>query len=1179
MQNLQGHGFAPKSTDNRNTKTSLWHLGIELVEIMDKSPLDKSPLTDDPLWFKDAIIYEVPVKSFADSDGDGIGDFRGLTEKLDYIQDLGVTAIWLLPFFPSPLRDDGYDISDYETINPIYGNLEDFQTLLDAAHQRGIRVIIELIVNHTSDQHPWFQRARKAPPGSNERNFYVWSDTPDKYKGVRIIFKDFETSNWTWDPVAKAYYWHRFYSHQPDLNFEHPELQQAIFDTVDFWLNMGVDGLRLDAVPYLYEQEGTICENLPQTHAFLQKLRSHMDARFPNRMLLAEANQWPEDAAAYYGQGDECHMNFHFPLMPRLFMSLQMEDSFPILDILQQTPQIPGNCQWALFLRNHDELTLEMVSDEDRDYMYRVYAQDPQARINLGIRRRLAPLQGNNRRRIELLNSLLLSLPGTPVLYYGDEIGMGDNIYLGDRNGVRTPMQWSADRNAGFSRANPQKLYLPIIVDPEYHYETVNVEAQRSNSNSLWWWMKRLIAVRSRFKAFGRGTFELLYPENRKVLAFTRTYDGEHILVVANLSRFVQGVELDLSAFKGATPVEIFGRTEFPTVGENPYFLSLGPHAFYWFTLQFQTSTVQPPKPQVRLPIVLANGNWQDIYTRAESKTTLQTVLSDYLRTSRWMGSKTDLMQTIEIVDAIPVESPSAEQTNDRRFYHIVLVKVAFTEGIPETYVVPIGFAETGDAISPDPGVTDHAIAQVQGKNTSGILFDALTDRHFLTIPLTAIAQKQHYSGKLGELVAVPTETLNQIWMEGKAQATQSLAAHPSMTLDPHVLRRLRSNSLVAYGDRFLLKLFHHVDDCINSDLEIGRFLTDSSANKGLPHPENIAPIAGYLEYRRKGHEPMTVGLLQKFIPETRDAWSYALDNLRDHYVDVLTRQIDISEITLPSGSVGVAIEMPIPDLAYETMGNQLRAAELLGQRAAELHLALASDTDHPNFAPEEFNSFYQRSIYQYMRNQAGQVLLLLKKHLRFFPDSMQPMAKALLSNQVMLMDRFKLLLDQPITTIRTRCHGNFHLEEVLYTGKDVVIIDFEGEPTRTLSERRMKRSPLRDVSGMLQSFYYASRVALRNEEESGIIRPENLPLMEQWASFFYAWAAVAFLKQYIKTADGAAFIPKDYQELQVLLDAFLLEKTVYELGYEMNNRPDWVDIPLQRTLELLNIPRSTWQS
>jgi maltose alpha-D-glucosyltransferase/alpha-amylase len=1149
--------------------------------------MQKSTLNDDPLWFKDAIIYEVPVRAFADSDGDGIGDFRGLTERIDYIQDLGVTAIWLLPFFPSPLRDDGYDVSDYVSVNSIYGNLDDFKIFLDAAHERGIRVIVELIVNHTSDQHPWFQRARKAPPGSKERDFYVWSDTPDKYKGVRIIFKDFEVSNWTWDPVAKAYYWHRFYSHQPDLNYEHPELQQALFGVLDFWLGMGVDGLRMDAVPYLYEQEGTNCENLPRTHAFLKQLRNHVDSKFPNRMLLAEANQWPEDAAEYYGQGDECHMNFHFPLMPRLFMGLQMEDSFPIIDILQQTPQIPDNCQWAVFLRNHDELTLEMVSDEDRDYMYRVYAQDPQARINLGIRRRLAPLLGNNRRKIELMNSLLLSMPGTPVLYYGDEIGMGDNFYLGDRNGVRTPMQWSGDRNAGFSRTNPQKLYLPTIVDPEYHYETVNVEAQRANPNSLWWWMKRLLAIRSRYKAFGRGTFELLYPENRKVLAFTRTYQGEHILVVANLSRFVQAVELDLSAFKGMVPVEIFGRTEFPAVGEAPYFLSMGPHAFYWFTLQFQTSPTPIPRPQTQLPTVPVNGRWQDVYAKPESRKALEAVLPDYLRTCHWFDKKTRIIQSVQIADAIPVENAALPQSSKKKgskgkkdehiaepvqhnAFHIVLVRVDYTEGIPDTYVLPLGYAdikEDGDRAEPS---IEHAVALVKGTKNSGILFDALEDREFLAIPLAAIANKLHYQGSAGELIASQSNVFSQLWAD---------ATHTGAAFEPHLLRSGKSNELIVYDGTseggsahgsFILKLFRKVEECINPDLEIGRFLTDTSATIGLPSPDHLAAVAGALEYHQKGIEPMTVGMLQQFIPDTRDAWSYALDGMRDFFERVMARQEDISEIPLPPTLLTMALRADAPDLAGEVIGSYLKVAELLGQRTAEMHIALASDSDDPRFAPEEFSSFYQRSIYQFMRNQTGQVLLLLKKQLKQLPPDLQPAARLVLNYKDQMMGRFKATVDQPITAMRARCHGNYHLEEVLYTGKDFVIIDFEGEPTRSMSERRMKRSPLRDIAGMLQSFYYASRVGLQREVENGLIRPENLPLMEQWAQFFYCWVSVIFLKRYFDVAADAAFLPQAQQELQVLLDAFLLEKAVYELGYELNHRPDWLEIPLQRILELM---------
>ncbi|MFC2044426.1 maltose alpha-D-glucosyltransferase, partial [Chloroflexota bacterium] len=540
----------------------------------------------DPLWYRDAVIYELHVRAFHDSDGDGFGDFPGLTEKLDYLQDLGVTAIWLLPFYPSPFKDDGYDVSDYTNVHHTYGTLNDFKALLREANYRGLRVITELILNHTSDQHIWFQRARRAAIGSPGRDFYVWSDTAENFKEARIIFKDFESSNWTWDSVAKSYYWHRFYSHQPDLNFNNPRVRQAVLHVIDFWLNLGVSGLRLDAVPYLYEQEGTNCENLPKTHSFLKGLRRHVDEQFKNRMLLAEANQWSEDAIAYFGDGDECHMAYHFPLMPRMFMAIRMEDRFPIVDILQNTPQIPEACQWATFLRNHDELTLEMVTDEERDYMYRVYAYDTQTRLNLGIRRRLAPLLNNDRKKIELMNGLLFSLPGTPIIYYGDEIGMGDNVYLGDRNGVRTPMQWSADRNAGFSRANSQRLYLPVNIGPEYHYEAINVDAQQNNPDSLLWSTKRIIDLRKNFKAFGHGRLEFLNPDNRKVLAFIRRYEEETILVVANLSRSVQHTSLNLAEFNGKMPVEVFGQVEFPRIGDSLYFIVLSPYAFYWLSIE-----------------------------------------------------------------------------------------------------------------------------------------------------------------------------------------------------------------------------------------------------------------------------------------------------------------------------------------------------------------------------------------------------------------------------------------------------------------------------------------------------------------------------------------------------------------------------------------------------------------
>lgn len=538
------------------------------------------------LWYKSAIIYQVHVKAFLDSTRDGYGDFRGLYEKLDYIASLGVTAIWLLPFYPSPLKDDGYDIADWCGVHKTYGTLEDCNEFIEAAHQRGLKVIGELVINHTSDQHPWFQAARRAPPGSSERDFYVWSDTPDRYRDARIIFTDSEPSNWTWDNVAKAYFWHRFFHHQPDLNYDNPAVRDEIIKVMRFWLDQGLDGLRLDAVPYLFEREGTNCENLPETHAYLKQLRAVVDCDYPDRMLLAEANQWPQDVRAYFGDGDECHMAFHFPLMPRLFMSLRKEDTRPIRDILEQTPAIPENCEWAIFLRNHDELTLEMVTDEERDYMYNEYATDPQMRLNVGIRRRLAPLLNNNRRAVELLTSLLLSLPGTPIIYYGDEIGMGDNIYLGDRNGVRTPMQWNGDRNAGFSRADAARLYSPLIADPVYGYQAINVEAQDRDQSSLLNWMKRTIDVRQRLTPLKVGVLQLLSSGNHCVLAFVRRTADEIILVVANMSRFVQPAALVLAEFAGRRPVEVIGRAEFPCIEATPYFLSLGPHSFYWFDLK-----------------------------------------------------------------------------------------------------------------------------------------------------------------------------------------------------------------------------------------------------------------------------------------------------------------------------------------------------------------------------------------------------------------------------------------------------------------------------------------------------------------------------------------------------------------------------------------------------------------
>ncbi len=768
-------------------------------------------LPDDPLWYKDAVVYEIHVRAFFDANGDGMGDFAGLTAKLDYLQDLGVTALWLLPFCPSPWKDDGYDISDYENVHPAYGTLRDFQVFLREAHSRGLRVITEIVLNHTSDQHVWFQRSRRAAPGSRWRNYYVWSDTPERYPEARIIFKDFESSNWSWDPVAKAYYWHRFYAHQPDLNFDNPEVRAAMLNAVDFWLEMGVDGLRLDAVPYLYEREGTNCENLPETHAFLRDLRAHVDTRHTGRMLLAEANQWPEDAIAYFGSGDECHMAFHFPLMPRLFMATRMEDRYPVTEILSLTPAIPENSQWAVFLRNHDELTLEMVTDEERDYMYRVYAQDRHMRINLGIRRRLAPLLENDRRRIELMNALLFSLPGTPVIYYGDEIGMGDNFYLGDRNGVRTPMQWSGDRNAGFSRANPQRLYLPAIIDPEYHYEALNVETQQNNPHSLLWWMKRALAQRKQSRALGRGSIEFLYPENRRVLAFVRSYGSENVLVVANLSRFAQAAEIDLSRFQGMGMQELFGRSDFPPVGDRPYFISLGPHAFYWFALQPR----EAPKEALRadageLPVI-AIESWENPFS-PPVRATLSRMMPAFLRERRWFRGKMRPIRQVEFFDLVKLPKSGA---------YLGLLRVEYGEGEPEIYTLSLAISRDGSARR------EWVLASLEARDGSkGQLYSGLQSREFTDELVGSILRRKRFAGERGELSASHTRAFRALW--GKD--------HP--TLEPSLSQADQDNTVIFYGDRFALKLFRKIEEGPHPEREIGTLLTE------LKFPY-AAPLAG----------------------------------------------------------------------------------------------------------------------------------------------------------------------------------------------------------------------------------------------------------------------------------------------------------------------------------------------
>ena len=1119
-----------------------------------KSQLGDWPesLGDDSLWYRDAIFYELRVGAFQDSDGDGIGDFRGLIERLDYLQDLGVTVLWLLPFYPSPLRDDGYDISDYTNVDPQLGSLDDFRAVLREAHQRGLRVITELVLNHTSDQHPWFQRARRAPAGSRWRNYYVWSDDPEKYAEARVIFQDFEPSNWSWDPVAKSYYWHRFYAHQPDLNFESADVRRAVVRFLDFWLGMGVDGLRLDAIPYLYEQEGTNCENLPQTHGFLKDLRQHIDATHRDRMLLAEANQWPEDAVAYFGQGDECHMAFHFPVMPRLFMALQMEDRYPIIDILIQTPPIPETCQWALFLRNHDELTLEMVTDEERDYMYRVYAADARARLNLGIRRRLAPLLGNDRRRIELMNALLYSLPGTPVLYYGDEIGMGDNIYLGDRNGVRTPMQWSSDRNAGFSRANPQQLYLPIIVDPEYHFESINVEAQQKNPHSLLSWTKRLISLRKRHRAFGRGVFELLHPSNRKVLAFVRAHDSERILVVANLSRFVEYVELDLSQYVDVVPFEIFSGKPFPRIGSLPYLLTLGPHDFYWFRLEAERegerAAVEVGQPV--LPKLSIRGSWRGVL-QPDNREIFEQVLPELLRARRWFGGKGSPIASASIVDVLPLGSGDAAA-------QLAMVEVGRDGAIPELYCMPIAFlaGDRADALRRDRPNAIFAELEVVGKGASaqGVLCDALEQAEVCADLLDAIRRRRKIRGESGTLLATPSRALVRF------------RDVEERWLAPSLVRTEQSNSTILYGEKLILKVFRRLAEGINPELEIGRFLTERARFSHTPE------VAGAFEYRRGRQKSQTLAVLTSYVENEGEAWTYTLDQVGQYFERALARQHEIGVIPVLERDAVDLVAEETPALIVELVGGYLESARLLGARTAELHLALASDPSDPSFAPEPFTSLYQRARYQSMRNTTAHSFDLLKARQGALVGDVAAEAGRLLGMKERVLEEFRAILGARFGGTRIRCHGDYHLGQVLHTGNDFVIIDFEGEPARSPGERKLKRSPLTDVAGMLRSFDYVAHHALLSHD--AMIRSQDETNLERWANLWVKWAGAAFLRGYFPAIADRQLIPSDPRQLRSLLRVLLLDKAIYELGYELDNRPAWASLPIRGILDLLESPR-----
>lgn len=1110
--------------------------------------------TSEPAWYRNAVIYQLHVRAFYDSNNDGIGDIPGLIQKLDYIQDLGVTALWMLPLFPSPLKDDGYDIADYYSINPMYGDLDDFQKLLEEAHRRDLKVITELVMNHTSDQHEWFQKSRRAEPGDPWRDFYVWSDDPHRYSEVRIIFQDFESSNWTWDEKAGAYYWHRFYHHQPDLNFENPDVREEMLRVLEFWLDLGVDGLRLDAVPYLFEKEGTNCENLPATHNFLKELRARIDQKYDDRMILAEANQWPEDAAAYFGNGDECHMNFHFPLMPRLFMAVEREDRFPVIDILDQTPELPEGCQWAIFLRNHDELTLEMVTDEERDYMYRAYADDPRARVNLGIRRRLTPLLRDDRRKIELLNVLLLSLPGTPIIYYGDEIRMGDNIYLGDRDAVRTPMQWSEDRNAGFSKASPHQLYLPVIAEAAYHFASRNVEVDQNRPHSLLWWMRRLINLRKQYQAFGCGSIEFLRPDNGKVLAFLREFEHngseEHLLVVANLSRFAQCVELDLSRFRGRIPTELFGQTGFPAIGELPYFLTLGPHGFYWFRLDWEGGDAAASTST--LPVCELENEWDEIFHEPARKSLLA-ALPAWLQRQRWFAGKARKIQQTRIRDVVPLAD--SENSSELR---LAIVTVDYVEGEPETYLMPLVFAlhqQRLDIVGDHPA---SGVLQLQLRETGDIatLCDASREPGFWRGLFEAIVTGESVTGTSGKI--------------SRLQMPSTIVTSGGRDMSVSIHGGEQSNSSALIDGQYFMKLFRRLHHGINPEIEIGMHLQEHSSIACVP------PLEGALEYRPAQGDPVSLVVAQRLVESESDAWTYTLDELGRYFERVESEFADtrLDPELLPDVPLLTLAERPVPELAAEIIGPYLETARLLGQRTAEMHLALGEATEESAFAAESFSKLSQRSLYQSMRTLTRRSLSLLGKHRSRLPGTLDNPVERLLSMEEQLLERFRILIDgDVIPAKRIRTHGDFHLGQVLFTGRDFVIIDFEGEPDRSIGERRLKRSPLRDVAGMLRSFHYASHAVRLGQAPGTVMAAQDsvvAEMLERWLQVWFTWVSAKYLKAYLDRMSSSDLLPADQQQRQLLLDLFVLEKAVYELRYELNNRPDWASIPLQGILQLV---------
>jgi len=1105
---------------------------------------------DDTLWYKDAIIYELHVRAFYDSNGDGIGDFQGLIHKLDYLQDLGVTALWLLPFYPSPLRDDGYDIADSRSVHPHYGTRRDFRLFVQEAHARGLKVITELVVNHTSDQHPWFQAARRARPMSRKRHYYVWSPTDTKYARTRIIFPETEKSNWTWDPVARAYYWHRFFAHQPDLNYANPQVLRVVFRTMRFWLDMGVDGFRLDAVPYLCEREGTMNENLPETHAVLKEMRRLLDQHYEGRMFLAEANQWPADVLPYFGDGDECHMAYHFPLMPRIFMALRQADRHPITEILRQTPEIPDICQWALFLRNHEELTLEMVTDEERDYMYREYAMDPRARLHLGIRRRLAPLMEGDLNRVRLLHNLLFSFPGTPVLYYGDEIGMGDNIFLGDRNGVRTPMQWSSDRNAGFSRADPQRLYLPVIMDPVYGYQTVNVESQERNSASLLWWMKRTLALRKQYKVFGQGHMTFLNPENRKVLAYVRQDEVDTILVLANLSNSVQPVQLDLSSYEGLIPQEMIGGAEFPAIGTAPYFLSLGPYASYWFVLHAPEPVMlwaegAPESPEAlatSLPVLVLSGRWETLFAQGPRGRLETDVFPAYLARQRWFSAKARPMARLRLGDYCLIQATAP-------LVYLVLVEVTYTDGGAETYALVLGISVGEPAaalLQTNPGLV---LTRLRGPQGEGLLHQALGTEAAAAPLLTMIQEQRRLPSGAGEFRGFTT----RVYPEVRGALEEPLAVR--------LVQTEQSNSSIIYGSRLILKCIRRAEAGIHPELDMGRYLTEKAALSFVP------PLAGGITYHRPGRAPTTLALLHGYVRSGGTGWDYTLDLLGRYYEQALGYTEAPVGLDLSIQGLLALAASDIPAEASHVVGTYLVPAANLGQRTAALHLALAQERSDPAFAPEPMTAADLTALAADLCRHAEQVLEGLTQQVATLPEPLRVPTYQVLAQRAALLERLHAVRTMAPGMTRLRCHGDYHLGQLLWCENNFVILDFEGEPMRPLAERRRKHSPFKDVAGLVRSLSYAAYAALFAFTRT---RPEDFGRLEPWALFWQHWIAVRFLQSYLAPAAGASFVPPQRQDVVTLLDALVLDKALYELHYELNNRLDWVRIPLQSIVRLL---------